>query len=101
IALSETPRLSALIPDIDPELDAIVHKAMARNLEDRYQSALQLRDALDAWAEGRGFTALGMSRGSQVGLERETGQRITGQRQSSDVHGETVTALQDATHAPW
>lgn len=101
IALSETPRLSALLPDIDPELDAIVQKAMARNLEDRYQSALQLRDALDTWAEGRGFTALGMSRGSQVGLERETAQRVTGQRQSSDVHGETVTALQDATHAPW
>jgi serine/threonine-protein kinase len=102
IALSETPRLSSLLPDIDPELDAIVFKAMARNLEDRYQSALQLRDALDVWGEARGFSSLGVTRGSQVGLERETGHRVTGQRGSnSDVHGETVTALQDATHAPW
>lgn len=103
IALSETPHLTALVPDLDPELDAIVHKAMARNLEDRYQSALQLRDALDAWAEGRGFTALGMTRGSQVGLEREAGHRTGTQSRgsSSDAHGETVTALQDATHAPW
>jgi eukaryotic-like serine/threonine-protein kinase len=102
IALSETPHLSSILPDIDPELDAIVFKAMARNLEDRYQSALQLRDALDVWGEARGFSSLGITRGSQVGLEREVGNRLTGQRGSnSDVHGETVTALQDATHAPW
>lgn len=102
IALSETPRPSSIVPDLDPELDAIVHKAMARNLEDRYQSALQLRDALDVWAEGRGFSAMGMTRGSQVGLERETANRLTGQhRGGSDVHSETVTALQDGTHAPW
>jgi eukaryotic-like serine/threonine-protein kinase len=105
IALSETPRLGAVVPDIDPELDAIVAKAMARNLEDRYQSALQLRDALDVWADGRGFASggAGGGRGSQVGLERDIGMRVTGpgRNTTSDAHGETVTAMQEATHAPW
>lgn len=104
IALSETPHVSAVVPEIDAELNGIVLKAMARNLEDRYQSALQLRDALDAWADARGLamTGAGGGRGSQVGLERETTPRLMAQgRSTDDVHGETVTALQDATHAPW
>ncbi len=103
IALSETPRLSSVVPDVDPRLDEIVSKAMARNVEDRYQSALQLRDALDSWADERGFASPpGIGRGSQVGLEREAGMRAAGQgRNTGDAHGETVTAMQDATHAPW
>ncbi|AKV03050.1 serine/threonine protein kinase [Labilithrix luteola] len=40
------PRLSTVVPDIDPELDAIVHKALAREPGDRYESAAEMREAL-------------------------------------------------------
>jgi serine/threonine protein kinase len=33
--------------DLPPELDRIVRKALAKNLEDRYQTAAEFRDALD------------------------------------------------------
>lgn len=40
------PRLSTIVPDIDPELDAIVHKALARESSDRYETAAEMREAL-------------------------------------------------------
>ena len=36
------PSIAALNPEIDPELEAVVRKALARDANDRYQSAAQL-----------------------------------------------------------
>jgi eukaryotic-like serine/threonine-protein kinase len=40
------PSLAAACPEIDPRLDAIVQKATAKELEERYQSADEFREAL-------------------------------------------------------
>jgi len=40
------PSLAALNPDIEPELEGIVRKALARNPDERYQTAADLGDAL-------------------------------------------------------
>jgi len=40
------PRVRDLRPDVRPDLDAVVARAMARRPEDRYESAAELRDAL-------------------------------------------------------
>ncbi len=40
------PSIAALNPDIAPELEAIVRKALAQNPDDRYQDAADLGDAL-------------------------------------------------------
>jgi serine/threonine-protein kinase len=40
------PSIAALNPEIEPELEAIVRKALAREADDRYQSAADLADAL-------------------------------------------------------
>ena len=40
------PSLQALNPDIEPELEAVVRKALARDPEDRYHHAADLGDAL-------------------------------------------------------
>lgn len=40
------PSIAALNPDIDPELEGIVRKALAQNPDDRYQEAADLGDAL-------------------------------------------------------
>jgi eukaryotic-like serine/threonine-protein kinase len=51
IALGEFVPPSARVPGLDPELSAIVCKAMARAPEQRFQSAEQFIAALDGWAE--------------------------------------------------
>ena len=43
------PRVSAAMPGIDPELEAIVGKALEKDPQYRWQSALEMRDALEAW----------------------------------------------------
>lgn len=50
----EPERLSSVVPDVDPELDAIVHKALAREPDDRYETAQQMRDALLTFANRDG-----------------------------------------------
>jgi len=60
IVLSDPPKLSEAVPDLDPEFAAIINKAMARELDDRYASAAQLRQTLDDY--------LGGARVSQVQL---------------------------------
>jgi len=60
IVLSDPPKLSEAVPDLDPEFAAIINKAMARELDDRYASAAQLRQTLDDY--------LGGARASQVQL---------------------------------
>ena len=43
------PRVSAVMPGIDPELEAIVGKALEKDPQYRWQSAAEMRDALEAW----------------------------------------------------
>jgi serine/threonine-protein kinase len=54
--LDPTPLLT-LKPDIDPELAAVVMRAMAREREERYQSAAELAQALLPFAAGVPFRA--------------------------------------------
>jgi serine/threonine-protein kinase len=46
----------AVRPDVDPELDAICKKALSRNPVDRYQSAEEMRSALEAFIDPRRAT---------------------------------------------
>ncbi|MDB4992809.1 MAG: serine/threonine protein kinase, partial [Myxococcaceae bacterium] len=47
------PRVSSFVPDIDPALDDIVARALARSPDDRYATALEMKEALDAWMKGK------------------------------------------------
>lgn len=51
IVLSETPRLSQLVPGVDPAFESIVLKAMAREPAQRFQTAQEFMLALDGWAQ--------------------------------------------------
>jgi serine/threonine protein kinase len=44
------PPLSSLRPGLDPSLEAVVAKAMSRQISDRFASAAEFRKALDAWS---------------------------------------------------
>ncbi len=48
------PRVSSVVPDIDPELDAIVAKALDRDPNTRFATAKEMRDAIDAYIASTG-----------------------------------------------
>ncbi len=49
----QAPRASSLDADLPPEIDAIVMKALAKRVEDRYQSAAAMKDDIDRYVAGR------------------------------------------------
>ncbi len=53
IVLEPVPDLSTMRDDLDPDFVAIVHKAMARDRQLRFQSAQEMQDALAGWLEGQ------------------------------------------------
>src|SRR5213596_1736947 len=56
--LSDTPRPpSVLRPEIPPDLDMVVLRALAKNPEDRFQTAEEMDAELDRVAAGTGVTA--------------------------------------------
>jgi serine/threonine-protein kinase len=60
VALEEPPALLSIVPDLDPQFAAIVARAMARQPEDRFQSADEFREAVMAWREERGLDPEGL-----------------------------------------
>jgi serine/threonine-protein kinase len=61
------PSLSALVPDISPELDAIVQRALSKQPEDRYASAGEFQGALEGFLAAQG----------QIGSARRMGELMT------------------------
>jgi hypothetical protein len=51
IVLSDVPTPESLVPDLDPAFASLVSKAMARDVNVRFQSTGELINALDAWLE--------------------------------------------------
>lgn len=51
IVLSEVPVLTAAVPEIDQAFASLVSKAMARDVNARFQTCEEFRAALDAWVE--------------------------------------------------
>jgi serine/threonine-protein kinase len=49
IALNPPPPLTRDVPDVEPAFAALVQKAMSRERETRFQSAAEMRQALEAW----------------------------------------------------
>lgn len=47
------PRLSQVLPDVDADLDTIVARALEKDPEQRWQSASEMRDALEQWLAAR------------------------------------------------
>ncbi|MBX3193398.1 MAG: serine/threonine protein kinase [Labilithrix sp.] len=51
------PDVKSLVPEVPPKLAAIVHKALERNREHRFATALEMGHALEEIASPRGATA--------------------------------------------
>ena len=69
IVLSDVPSPETLVPDLDPAFASLISKAMARDVNVRFQSTEELITALDAWLERGASVSLpppGEARASQV-----------------------------------
>ena len=49
VVKTEPERLSNIVPDVDPELEAIVHRAVTRDPAARYATGLAMREALQGY----------------------------------------------------
>ncbi len=65
------PAVSTVRPDVDPELDAIVAKALEKDPQFRFQTAQEMRDALDGF-----LASLASSTGRHV-RQDEIGRKVT------------------------
>ncbi len=100
VALSETPRVSQLVPHINAGIDDIVYRAMARSADDRFQTAAQFRDALDEWALERGLLASLPHRSGHT--QPDPSSRVQSHT-SDETAGPTPAAPvpHQSTHVPW
>lgn len=55
VRAARIPPIGAQNPEVEPELEDIVRKSLARRLEDRFQSATDLQDALAHYLFSRGL----------------------------------------------
>ncbi len=51
IVLESPPPVESFVPNLDPTFTAIIHKAMAREVGERFQTAEEFRSILMYWAE--------------------------------------------------
>jgi eukaryotic-like serine/threonine-protein kinase len=56
IALSDAPSPLSVQPDLDVEFAAIINRAIARDPNKRFDSALEFAQAIDAWSAKNGVT---------------------------------------------
>jgi eukaryotic-like serine/threonine-protein kinase len=57
IGLEEPPPVKSLNPEVDDEFAAIIKKAMIRDANERFATALEFQQALDDWAQNHGISA--------------------------------------------
>jgi serine/threonine protein kinase len=103
----EFERPSKLDPDVPPELDAITMRALERNLDERFQTAEEMRDALHAYLRAKGDFVGEKEIGALVGglfaKEREDAKRQIGEHMpalSSSSHRlKAESGALDSSHA--
>jgi serine/threonine protein kinase len=82
--MSDTPPpLHQVNPDIDPRVSAIVHRALARKPEDRFESMSQFARSLELW----GGTPPAFARSARVSSAPESVVDATPRRRSLASHG--------------
>jgi serine/threonine-protein kinase len=88
---SPIPTVSSARPDIDPELDAIVARALEKDVRYRFQTAQEMRDALDSFIASTGKTV----------RQDEIGRKIAGmfERTRQDIQRQIQEHMEKVTHA--
>lgn len=95
IVLEAPPPPEQFVPDLDPNISAIIRRAMARDATQRFQSAAEFRDALVTWMESGHVP---MFQESATNVARNAMQSVPSDM--SQYRG-THSAGTPATPAPW
>ncbi|MCC6522838.1 MAG: serine/threonine protein kinase [Polyangiaceae bacterium] len=95
----DIPKVRESVPDIDPRLETIIHKALATKREDRYETAAELQGEIDAFVETlpdrRGCREVGKLVSERFSDERARIQSIIEQQMKGE--GEHDLPLLEAT----
>ncbi len=70
IVLDEVPKPETIVPDLDPGFASLIHKAMARDKEARFQDCISLRNALLEWQKSGAAVSLPPPGGTEAHLGR-------------------------------
>ncbi len=98
IVLEEAPRLTTLVPDLDPALADLVHRAMAREKNERFQTCAELAEALQSWATAVGITLGGFE--APTGIGRASHVSVSGVAGLPTGEQQTFGGGASAQHAP-
>jgi|GEM_PF-257528 len=84
---AKIPPIKAQNPDVEQELEDIVRKTLARNKEDRYQTANDLQDALAHYSYSRGLKVISRDVADLVRqcLEDRSAQSSGGKRRAGNI----------------
>jgi cytochrome c peroxidase len=90
------PRVSSLVPDIDPKLDDLVAKALDRDPDQRFQTASEMRDALEAWIAGTGAAVRQEELGRQISaMFKSVREEVKKKVRAQMAAAETATSMED------
>ena len=79
---ARVPSMIAINPDVDPELEQIVRKALARDREERYQTAAEYADALSQYLFSRERKVTSRNLAAAVRATREAKARASSPKQT-------------------
>lgn len=83
VRLARVPSISQQNPDVEPELEAIVRRALARDLAQRYQTGGELQDALAQYLFSRGMKVTSRDVGELVRACQAERARVQGSAKQS------------------
>jgi serine/threonine-protein kinase len=78
IATEEPTPITTLLPDLDPGIEIVIARAMARNRDARYESVAELAAALEPYAGGVTFRRVSSVSGNQALVHSQRVLRGTG-----------------------
>jgi serine/threonine-protein kinase len=77
IVLDAVPPPQSVVPDLDPAFASIISKAMARDVQQRFQSTAETLQALDAWSQSGRAVALPIAADAAVPAHLPAGVRAS------------------------
>ena len=92
---AKIPPIKPQNPQVEPELEDIVRKALAKRKEDRYQNATDIQDALAQYAYSRGLKVIARDIAELVRQCLEDRRMQSGEGEAEDQHHRPPAAGRD------
>jgi serine/threonine-protein kinase len=87
IVLADVPRPETIVPDLDPAFASLISKAMARDMNQRFQSTADFIQALDGWVQRGAAVSVPPTADPAAAALLPSGMRAPGLSGSHIAHG--------------